>query len=72
MLQVLELPPCDDIEQGKELVKWAFERDLGLNKDLIIKQVVAEIYKNSMSCPDSPLVRKMALAHGTTWVKKFD
>ena len=27
MLQVLELPPCDDIEQGKELVKWAFERD---------------------------------------------
>ena len=72
MLQVLELPPCDDLGQAKELVQWAFERDHGLNKDLIIKQVVAEIYQNSMSCPDSPIRRKMALAHGTTWVKKFD
>ena len=55
MLQVLELPPCDDIDQGKELVKWAFERDLSLNKDVIIKMVVAEIYKESEVDPGSPL-----------------
>ena len=55
MLQVLELPPCDDIDQGKELVKWAFERDLSLNKDVIIKMVVAEIYKEKVLDPGSPL-----------------
>ena len=70
MLQVLGLPPCEDIDQAKELIQWAFERDQELNMDLIIKQVVGEIYKNEVSNPGSPLLRECALAQGT-WIKKF-
>ena len=64
MLEVLDLPPCEDIDQGKELVKWAFERDLTLNKDVIIKMVVAEIYKEEEVDSGSQLARG-------TWIKKF-
>ena len=70
MLQVLELPPCDDMGQAKELVMWAFERDHRLNKDLIIRQVVDEIHKSEVSSPGSPLLKKCALAQGT-WIKKI-
>ena len=63
MMEVLDLPPCEDIEQGKELVKWAFERDLTLNKDDIIEMVVAEIYEEKVLDPGSPLPQG-------TWIKK--
>ena len=70
MLEVLELPSCSDIEQGKELIKWAFERDSSLNMDLIIRQVVDEIYKESEADSSSPLTRKCELTYGT-WIKQF-